>query len=125
MHCLVTCRNDRPVEEHRIEFESDEWRNDVPQRPVGTQIKKVDMPGGIVAELRHKAHPYAEIVLPLDERFERMCLEIDGQRSIGQTMVDLDIPNRVIDHESLVHDLFGALWEFDQVIFRFHDGRSF
>lgn len=112
-HSLIAYRNDRTGDSQPITFDRDGWRDYVPLRLPWTLDIRERVPPGYVAVLINRAHPYPDLILPIDAGEERLLGAINGKRSIGEI-------SRIAAEESGgEHALrfFRRLWQYDQVVF--------
>jgi hypothetical protein len=111
-HSLVAYRSDAE-RDAGIQFEDEPWQRFVPQRLPWTVCVQERLPPGSAAVLLNRAHPFHDLVLPIDTLEKRMFDAIDGRRSIAE-IVERQKPSNDRDR---ARAFFGRLWWYDQVVF--------
>ena len=86
-HSAVAYRNDRPNRDS-IEFAGEAWLGYVPIRLPGTICVQERLPPGAAAVLINRSHTYTDIYLPINAQQKKMFDAIDGERTIGEIVVE-------------------------------------
>ena len=112
-HKFIAYRDDREAASQPINFVGDEWRNYVPIRLPWTVSVRERVPPGSVAVLINRAHPFTDIILPINKFEDRLLDKINGKRTLAEVLratgKDCD------EHEAL--NFFERLWQYDQIVF--------
>ncbi len=112
-HDFIAYRDDRVGESQPIAFGGDRWLGYVPLRLPWTLTVRERLPSGASAVLINRAHPYPDLVLPINAAQERVFSAIDGTRTVGEILqgaagtADLDHGREFIER----------LWRYDQIVF--------
>jgi SAM-dependent methyltransferase len=113
-HKLIAYRDDRARARHAITFSDDAWRGYVPIRLPWTVCVRERVPRGSVAVLINRAHPFPDLILPVDSAGDRLLGAIDGQRTLTEILRSVGLD--AADEEQAL-SFFERLWQFDQVVF--------
>jgi len=113
-HKVIAYRNDRAGVGHPITFAGDGWREYVPIRLPWTVCVRERVPPGSVAVLINRAHPFPDLVLPVDSVGDRLLGAIDGQRTL--TAILQRVGRNTVDERQAL-SFFEQLWQYDQVVF--------
>jgi SAM-dependent methyltransferase len=113
-HKVIAYRDDRARARHSITFSGPAWREYVPIRLPWTVCIRERVPPGSVAVLINRAHPFPDLVLPVDAAADRLLGAIDGQRTLAEVL-QLVGQNAVDERQAL--GFFERLWQYDQVVF--------
>jgi SAM-dependent methyltransferase len=113
-HKLIAYRDDRAGASQPITFSGDGWREYVPIRLPWTVCIRERIPPGSIAVLINRAHPFPDLVLPVDSAGDRLLGAIDGQRTLAE-ILRLVGQNAVGERQAL--GFFERLWQYDQVVF--------
>jgi len=112
-HKLIAYRDDRAGAGQPITFSGDGWREYVPIRLPWTVCIRERVPPGSVAVLINRAHPFPDLVLPVDSIGDRLLDAIDGQRTLTEI---LQLAGNGGDERQAL-GFFERLWHYDQVVF--------
>jgi hypothetical protein len=113
-HKLIAYRDDGAGARHLITFSDDAWLEYVPIRLPWTLCIRERVPPGSVAVLINQAHPFPDLVLPVDPAADRLLGAIDGQRTLAEILQFVGA-DAVDEREAL--GFFERLWQYDQVVF--------
>jgi SAM-dependent methyltransferase len=106
-HSLVAYRDDSPAA--RVSFDGDVWLDYVPIRVPDTICVQERLPPGAATVLINRTHTYTDIYLPIDAQEKNMFDAIDGERTIGEIVVEQG-------QHGKARALFERLWRYDQVV---------
>ena len=109
-HSVVAYRDDSPGDLQPIGFAGDAWLGYVPIRMADTICVQERLPPGAAAVLINRSHTYTDIYLPIDAQEKKMFDAIDGERTIGEIVVEQG-------QRDSARALFERLWRYDQVVF--------
>lgn len=107
-HSLVAYRDDSPAA--RVSFDGDVWLDYVPIRVPDTICVQERLPPGAATVLINRTHTYTDIYLPIDAQQKNMFDAIDGERTIGEIVVEQG-------QHGTARAFFERLWRYDQVVF--------
>jgi SAM-dependent methyltransferase len=107
-HSLVAYRDDSPAA--RVSFDGDVWLDYVPIRVPDTICVQERLPPGAATVLINRTHTYTDIYLPIDAQEKNMFDAIDGERTIGEIVVEQG-------QHGKARAFFERLWRYDQVVF--------
>jgi SAM-dependent methyltransferase len=107
-HSVVAYRDDSPAAP--VSFDGDAWLDYVPIRVPDTICVQERLPPGAATVLINRTHTYTDIYLPIDAQQKKMFDAIDGERTIGEIVVEQG------QHDN-ARSLFERLWRYDQVVF--------
>lgn len=113
-HNLIAYRDDRAAESQPITFAGDRWRDYVPIVLPWTVCVRERLPPGSVAVLINRAHPFTDLVLPVDPSEDRLLGAIDGKRTLAQ-ILPFESEGRAGERRAL--GFFERLWQYDQIVF--------
>ncbi len=113
-HKLVAYRDDRVGAGQPIAWSGDGWRQYVPIRVPWTVCVRERVPRGSVAILINRAHPFPDLVLPVDSAGDRLLGAIDGQRTLAEILQQAG-QSGVGERQALA--FFERLWQYDQLVF--------
>ncbi len=112
-HKFIAYRDDRVEASQPISFDGDRWRKFFPIKVPWTVCIRERVPPGSVAVLINRAHPFNDLILPVDAFENRLFGAIDGKRTLADI---LQVAGKGGDeHRAL--GFFERLWQYDQVIF--------
>lgn len=109
-HSVVAYRDDNPRGTEQPGFAGDAWLGYVPIRMPETICVQERLPPGAAGVLINPNHTYTDIYLPINAQEKRLFAAIDGERTIGELIVqhrDLDAARTLVER----------LWWYDQVVF--------
>lgn len=107
-HSVVAYRDDSPAA--RVSFDGDVWLDYVPIRVPDTICVQERLPPGAATVLINRTHTYTDIYLPIDAQEKNMFDAIDGERTIGEIVVEQG-------QHGKARAFFERLWRYDQVVF--------
>jgi SAM-dependent methyltransferase len=107
-HSVVAYRDDSPAA--RVSFDGDVWLDYVPIRVPDTICVQERLPPGAATVLINRTHTYTDIYLPIDAQEKNMFDAIDGERTIGEIVVEQG-------QHGTARAFFERLWRYDQVVF--------
>jgi hypothetical protein len=107
-HSVVAYRDDSPAA--RVSFDGDVWLDYVPIRVPDTICVQERLPPGAAMVLINRTHTYTDIYLPIDAQQKNMFDAIDGERTIGEIVVEQG-------QHGTARAFFERLWRYDQVVF--------
>ena len=107
-HSVVAYRDDSPATP--VTFAGDAWLDYVPIRVPDTICVQERLPPGAATVLINRTHTYTDIYLPIDAQEKKMFDAIDGERTIGEIVVEQG-------QRDSARSLFERLWRYDQVVF--------
>jgi 2-polyprenyl-3-methyl-5-hydroxy-6-metoxy-1,4-benzoquinol methylase len=107
-HSVVAYRDDSPAA--RVSFDGDVWLDYVPIRVPDTICVQERLPPGAATVLINRTHTYTDIYLPIDAQQKNMFDAIDGERTIGEIVVEQG-------QHGTARAFFERLWRYDQVVF--------
>ena len=107
-HSVVAYRDDSPAA--RVSFDGDVWLDYVPIRVPDTICVQERLPPGAATVLINRTHTYTDIYLPIDAQEKNMFDAIDGERTIGEIVVEQG-------QHGKARAIFERLWRYDQVVF--------
>jgi SAM-dependent methyltransferase len=113
-HKLIAYRDDRTRASHAIAFSGDAWREYVPIRLPWTVCVRERVPPGSVAVLINRAHPFPDLVLPVDSAGDRLLAAIDGRRTLKDILEF--VGQKSLDERHALQ-FFERLWQYDQIVF--------
>jgi len=117
-HSAVVYRNDSPGIPQPVSFESDNWLGYVPIRMPDTICVQERLPVGAVGVLINQTHTYRDLFMPIDATEEILFDAIDGNRSIGDIIVERTLPPlQEKSRPDMARTFFERLWWYDQVVF--------
>ena len=93
-----------------VSFAGDAWLDYVPIRVPDTICVQERLPPGAATVLINRTHTYTDIYLPIDAQEKKMFDAIDGERTIGEIVVEQGQRDSALS-------LFERLWRYDQVVF--------
>ena len=117
-HTFIATRDDCPANHDTIDFDSDRWRNCVPQPFPGITVETDKLPPGILARLRNPQHDDPQIKVDLNRDQVHLYQAMNGQRTIVQIAAAADIPGDGQAKQRCAKDCFQTLWHHDQVFFK-------
>jgi len=107
-HSVVAYRDDSPAAP--VSFDGDAWLDYVPIRVPDTICVQERLPPGAATVLINRTHTYTDIYLPIDAQQKKMFDAIDGERTIGEIVVEQG-------QHGTARAFFERLWRYDQVVF--------
>ena len=107
-HSVVAYRDDSPAAP--VSFDGDAWLDYVPIRVPDTICVQERLPPGAATVLINRTHTYTDIYLPIDVQEKKIFDAIDGERTIGEIVVE---PGQ----HGTARAFFERLWRYDQVVF--------
>jgi SAM-dependent methyltransferase len=107
-HSVVAYRDDSPAA--RVSFDGDVWLDYVPIRVPDTICVQKRFPPGAATVLINRTHTYTDIYLPIDAQEKNIFDAIDGERTIGEIVVEQG-------QHGKARAFFERLWRYDQVVF--------
>ncbi|HEY7321513.1 MAG TPA: class I SAM-dependent methyltransferase [Candidatus Binatia bacterium] len=107
-HSVVAYRDDSPAA--RVSFDGDVWLDYVPIRVPDTICVQERLPPGAATVLINRTHTYTDIYLPIDAQEKNIFDAIDGERTIGEIVVEQG-------QHGKARAFFERLWRYDQVVF--------
>jgi 2-polyprenyl-3-methyl-5-hydroxy-6-metoxy-1,4-benzoquinol methylase len=113
-HKLIAYRDDRARASHAIAFSGDAWREYVPIRLPWTVCVRERVPPGSAAVLINRAHPFPDLVLPVDSAGDRLLGAIDGRRTLTEILEH--VGRKSLDERRAL-GFFERLWQYDQIVF--------
>lgn len=113
-HKVIAYRDDRAGAGQPIAFAGDGWREYVPIRLPWTVCIRERVPRGSVAVLINRAHPFPDLILPVDSASDRLLGAIDGRRTLAEI---LQLVGQGGGGERQALAFFERLWQYDQVVF--------
>jgi len=111
-HKLIAYRDDRRGASQPINFEDNRWREYVPIRVPWTVCVRERLPAGSVAVLINRAHPFTDLVLPINRTEEPLLNAINGKRTLNEILVATGTGL----NERWATEFFERLWQYDQII---------
>jgi hypothetical protein len=111
---VIAYRDDRAGAGQPITFAGDVWREYVPIRLPWTVCIRERVPQGSVAVLVNRAHPFPDLILPVDSTGDRLLGAIDGKRALAEI---LQLAGESGAGERQALGFFERLWQYDQVVF--------
>ena len=108
-HDFIAYRDDRVGENQPIGFDGERWLSYVPLRLPWTLSVRQRLPAGASAVLINRAHPYADLALPINPAQDRVFSSIDGKRAVGEILRGAKLDQG--------RELFERLWSYDQIVF--------
>jgi hypothetical protein len=106
-------RTDSVCRRQAIRFTGDEWRDYIPIRLPWTVCIREGLPPGSSAVLLNRAHEHRDLVLPISAEEERLLLQMDGQRKLGEIVAACETSASVLS----ALQFFQRLWSYDQIVF--------
>src|SRR4030095_8049880 len=113
-HKVIAYRDDRVGAGQPIAWSGDGWREYVPIRVPWTGCTRERVPRGSVAVMINRAHPFPDLVLPVDSTGDRLLGAIDGKRALAEI---LQLAGQSGAGERQALGFFERLWQYDQVVF--------
>ena len=113
-HNLIAYRSDRAGNSQPITFVGDTWREYIPIALPWTICVRERLPPGSVAVLINRAHPFTDLILPVDSFEDRLLGAIDGDRTLAEILPC--VPDEP-DCERRALRFFERLWRYDQIVF--------
>jgi SAM-dependent methyltransferase len=112
-HNFVAYRDDRDGESQPIAFDGEAWLHYVPLRPPWTIVVRERLPPGASAVLINRAHPYADLALPINAAQDRVFAAIDGKRTVGEILTQTTAGAEPGQGREFIE----RLWRYDQIVF--------
>jgi SAM-dependent methyltransferase len=111
-HSIIVSRDDAP-HATRVGFDDERWQSYVPIRLPSTLCIEERLPPGAAAVLLNRAHPFTDLILPIDGQEKPWFDAIDGRRSIA------DIVSRPPTDGAWprARAFFERLWQYDQAVY--------
>jgi SAM-dependent methyltransferase len=111
-HRFIAYRTDTVRRRQEIRFTADQWRDYIPIRPPWTVCVREGLPPGSAAVLLNRAHAYRDLALKINEEEDRLLMQMDGRRKLGDIAAACETDESV--HRA-VH-FFERLWSYDQIV---------
>ena len=116
-HSVIAYASTAERERQAVCFDDGRWESYVPCRMVKTLLVQEGAPAGYAAVLLNQSHaPSTDLVLPISALEKRLYDAIDGRRTIGQIVGDVDLNQERADVTRQACAFFERLW-YDQVAF--------
>ncbi len=112
-HSVTAYRHDAPRDPAPISFADDAWLQYVPVRMPDTLSVRERLPPGKAAVLINRTHTYTDIYLPIDATEARLLEAIDGNRTLGAIVEEVQSGAA----RDAARDFFERLWWYDQIVF--------
>ena len=112
-HRIIAYRTDSVRRRQAIRFTGNEWRDYIPIRLPWTLCLREGLPPGSSAVLVNRAHQHRDLALPIGTDEERLLLQMDGHRTLGE----IAHPGEMSSRESSALEFFQRLWQYDQIVF--------
>ena len=93
-------------------FDGEGWRRYVPVRLPSTLCVQERLPAGAAAVLLNRAHPFPDLILPIDREQKRWFDAIDGRRTIDGILGETGSRDA-----ARAAAFFERLWQHDQVVY--------
>ena len=113
-HNLIAYRDDRTGDSQPITFVGDGWREYIPIALPWTICVRERLPPGSVAVLINRAHPFTDLILPVDSFENELLAAIDGNRTLAEILPSAPEER---DGERRALGFFERLWQYDQIVF--------
>jgi SAM-dependent methyltransferase len=111
-HRFIAYRTDAVRRRQEIRFTGDQWRDYIPIRLPWTLCIREALPPGSSALLLNRAHEHRDLVLPINAEEERLLMQMDGRRKLGEIAAACESDEGV--HRAL--HFFRQLWSYDQIV---------
>jgi len=111
-HKLIAYRDDRVGARQPINFDGDRWREFVPIPVPWTVCVRERLPAGSAGVLINRAHPFTDLILPIDKNEDRVHSAIDGERTVAEVLA---IAGKDFGERRAAR-FFERLWQYDHVV---------